>query len=107
MSRGAPVLRAIASKRWTPQASSRITSSDQRSPITPRAAATEQERGAASAIVRPSMPERVDFSNPLQVGFSNRPMHTRAITLKHLPPVLVRPLRNGDVATVRAVFDRL
>jgi len=34
-------------------------------------------------------------------------MHTRALTLKHLPPVLVRPLRNGDVATVLAVFARL
>jgi len=34
-------------------------------------------------------------------------MHTRAITLKHLPAVVVRPLRNGDVSTVLAVFARL
>ena len=34
-------------------------------------------------------------------------MHTRAIKLKHGPTILVRPLRNGDVATVRAVFEQL
>lgn len=34
-------------------------------------------------------------------------MHTRAIKLKHGPTILVRPLRAGDVATVRAVFEQL
>jgi ribosomal protein S18 acetylase RimI-like enzyme len=34
-------------------------------------------------------------------------MHTRAIKLKHGPTILVRPLRDGDVATVRAVFEQL
>jgi hypothetical protein len=34
-------------------------------------------------------------------------MHTRVLQLRHGPTLLVRPLRNGDVATVRAVFDRL
>jgi len=34
-------------------------------------------------------------------------MHTRAIKLKHGPTILVRPLRNGDTETVRAVFEQL
>jgi ribosomal protein S18 acetylase RimI-like enzyme len=34
-------------------------------------------------------------------------MHTRAIKPKHGPPLLVRPLRHGDVRTVMAVFERL
>lgn len=34
-------------------------------------------------------------------------MHTRAITPGHGPTILVRPLANGDVASVRAVFDQL
>jgi ribosomal protein S18 acetylase RimI-like enzyme len=34
-------------------------------------------------------------------------MHTRAITLKHGPTLLVRPLRHGDVASVLAVFEQL
>jgi ribosomal protein S18 acetylase RimI-like enzyme len=34
-------------------------------------------------------------------------MHARAITLKHGPSLVVRPLRNGDVETVLAVFSRL
>jgi ribosomal protein S18 acetylase RimI-like enzyme len=34
-------------------------------------------------------------------------MHTRALHPKSGPPLLVRPLRNGDVDTVSAVFDRL
>jgi GNAT superfamily N-acetyltransferase len=34
-------------------------------------------------------------------------MHTRVITPKHGPALLVRPLRDGDTATVLAVFDRL
>jgi ribosomal protein S18 acetylase RimI-like enzyme len=34
-------------------------------------------------------------------------MQTRALQLPHGPDVLVRPLRNGDVATVSAVFARL
>ena len=34
-------------------------------------------------------------------------MHTRALKAKHAPPLFVRPLRNGDVETVAAVFDRL
>jgi ribosomal protein S18 acetylase RimI-like enzyme len=34
-------------------------------------------------------------------------MHTRVLELRHGPTLLVRPLRNGDVATVRAVFGRL
>jgi ribosomal protein S18 acetylase RimI-like enzyme len=34
-------------------------------------------------------------------------MHTRCVKAKHGPEVLVRPLRNGDEATVQAVFERL
>jgi ribosomal protein S18 acetylase RimI-like enzyme len=34
-------------------------------------------------------------------------MHTRILTPKHGPTLIVRPLRNGDRATVLAVFDRL
>ena len=34
-------------------------------------------------------------------------MQTRAIEIPHGPAILVRPLRNGDVATVAAVFARL
>ncbi len=34
-------------------------------------------------------------------------MHTRVLKPKHAPTLLVRPLRNGDVATVAAVFERL
>jgi L-amino acid N-acyltransferase YncA len=34
-------------------------------------------------------------------------MHTRVVKPKHGPELLVRPLRHGDVATVKAVFDRL
>ena len=34
-------------------------------------------------------------------------MHTRFLKPKHGPEILVRPLANGDTATVEAVFDRL
>lgn len=34
-------------------------------------------------------------------------MYTRALTPKHGPTLLVRPLRNGDTATVMQVFERL
>lgn len=34
-------------------------------------------------------------------------MHTRILQLRHGPALVVRPLRNGDVATVLAVFERL
>ena len=34
-------------------------------------------------------------------------MHTRALKPRHGPTLLVRPLRNGDVDTVTAVFERL
>jgi ribosomal protein S18 acetylase RimI-like enzyme len=34
-------------------------------------------------------------------------VHTRALTPEHGPTLLVRPLRNGDVDTVTAVFERL
>ena len=34
-------------------------------------------------------------------------MHTRFLTPKHGPTLLVRPLRHGDVDTVMAVFERL
>ncbi len=34
-------------------------------------------------------------------------MHTRALLVGHGRVLLVRPLRNGDVETVTAVFDRL
>jgi len=34
-------------------------------------------------------------------------MNTRLITPKHGPRLIVRPLRNGDTATVLAVFERL
>ena len=34
-------------------------------------------------------------------------MHTRILTPKHGPSLIVRPLRNGDTATVLAVFERL
>src|SRR5207249_4520724 len=34
-------------------------------------------------------------------------MHTRVITPRHGPTLLVRPLENGDAATVLGVFERL
>jgi RimJ/RimL family protein N-acetyltransferase len=34
-------------------------------------------------------------------------MHTRLVKAKHGPELLLRPLRDGDTATVRAVFERL
>jgi ribosomal protein S18 acetylase RimI-like enzyme len=34
-------------------------------------------------------------------------MHTRVISTRRGPNLLVRPLRNGDIETVAAVFDRL
>lgn len=34
-------------------------------------------------------------------------MHTRVLEPKHGPTLLVRPLRRGDVDTVRTVFERL
>lgn len=34
-------------------------------------------------------------------------MHTRVLEPKHGPTLFVRPLRNGDVATVMALFERL
>src|SRR3954447_15126043 len=34
-------------------------------------------------------------------------MHTRILTPEHGPALVVRPLRNGDRATVLAVFERL
>jgi GNAT superfamily N-acetyltransferase len=34
-------------------------------------------------------------------------VHTRVITPKHGPSLVVRPLRDGDTATVLAVFERL
>jgi ribosomal protein S18 acetylase RimI-like enzyme len=34
-------------------------------------------------------------------------MYTRVITPKHGPSLVVRPLRDGDTATVLAVFERL
>lgn len=34
-------------------------------------------------------------------------MHTRVITPRHGPTLIVRPLRDGDTATVLAVFNRL
>ena len=34
-------------------------------------------------------------------------MHTRIVTPRHGPPILVRPLASGDVGTVAAVFGRL
>jgi len=34
-------------------------------------------------------------------------MHTRVVKPKHGPELVVRPLRQGDTATVQAVFDRL
>jgi RimJ/RimL family protein N-acetyltransferase len=34
-------------------------------------------------------------------------MHTRILTPKHGPTLIVRPLRDGDTATVAAVFARL
>jgi ribosomal protein S18 acetylase RimI-like enzyme len=34
-------------------------------------------------------------------------MHTRVVRAKHGPELVVRPLRHGDTATVRAVFERL
>lgn len=34
-------------------------------------------------------------------------MQTRFLTPKHGPPLIVRPLRNGDTETVLAVFGRL
>jgi RimJ/RimL family protein N-acetyltransferase len=34
-------------------------------------------------------------------------MHTRIVKPKHGPELVVRPLRDGDTATVQAVFDRL
>jgi GNAT superfamily N-acetyltransferase len=34
-------------------------------------------------------------------------MHTRSLKPKHGPKILVRPLADGDTATVEAVFERL
>jgi ribosomal protein S18 acetylase RimI-like enzyme len=34
-------------------------------------------------------------------------MHARVVKAKHGPELLVRPLRDGDTATVQAVFERL
>ena len=34
-------------------------------------------------------------------------MYTRLVKPKHGPPLIVRPLRHGDVRTVHAVFERL
>ena len=34
-------------------------------------------------------------------------MHARILTPEHGPQLIVRPLRNGDTATVLAVFERL
>ena len=34
-------------------------------------------------------------------------MHTRILTPKHGPALVVRPLRDGDTATVLAIFERL
>jgi ribosomal protein S18 acetylase RimI-like enzyme len=34
-------------------------------------------------------------------------MHTRVVKAKHGPELLVRPLKQGDTATVAAVFERL
>ncbi len=34
-------------------------------------------------------------------------MHTRVLKPKHGPTIVVRPLRNGDVGTVGAMFERL
>jgi ribosomal protein S18 acetylase RimI-like enzyme len=34
-------------------------------------------------------------------------MHTRVLEPRHGPTILVRPLRRGDVETVRAVFEQL
>ena len=51
----------IAPNRCTPKASSRTTSSDHFSPITERAASTEQGRGTMDAVCQ----KWVDFSNSL------------------------------------------
>jgi RimJ/RimL family protein N-acetyltransferase len=34
-------------------------------------------------------------------------MHTRVVTPRHGPTLIIRPLRDGDTATVLQVFDRL
>jgi ribosomal protein S18 acetylase RimI-like enzyme len=34
-------------------------------------------------------------------------VHTRVVKAKHGPRLLIRPLRDGDTATVQAVFERL
>ena len=34
-------------------------------------------------------------------------MHTRVVKPKHGPEILLRPLRDGDIGTVQAVFERL
>src|SRR4051794_40605248 len=34
-------------------------------------------------------------------------MHTRVLKPRHGPELVVRPLRNGDTATVQALFERL
>src|SRR4051794_41960079 len=34
-------------------------------------------------------------------------MHARIVKAKHGPELLVRPLRDGDTASVQAVFERL
>jgi L-amino acid N-acyltransferase YncA len=34
-------------------------------------------------------------------------MHARVVKAKHGPELIVRPLRDGDTATVQAVFERL
>ena len=51
--------------------------------------------------------ERSEPGVPAPRAASWAPMPTRALRVKHGRVVLVRPLRNGDVETVLAVFERL
>src|SRR6185437_13564613 len=56
-SRGAPVLRAMASNRRLPKAISRTASSDHFSPTRFMAAATEHGRPGSSSLTSPSLPQ--------------------------------------------------
>ena len=51
--------------------------------------------------------ERSEPGAPAPRAASGAPMPTRALRVKHGRVVLVRPLRNGDVETVLAVFESL
>src|SRR5439155_1549585 len=74
-------------------------------PLTEREAAIVQERGNSSAMGAVCHSE-LTFPT-LSSRFSLLTMLTRLLKPSHGPHLIVRPLRNGDVETVSAVFARL